>query len=350
MLSCSGRLFMTYFTGLLGGIIFYFLHLPLPWILGSLMAMIAYKFTFSQKVIYSTFLKNISYVILGIEIGNTFTDHTFQLISPYVVPYLLFSVMLIAISLLFGFLISKIIRLDAATGMLGAVPGGLSAMIALSDSIKSNTVYVTIFHTVRLLAVLFIVPFAAVHFFAHGETGQRASLAIQTDDPLFWTVFAYPLFFYLAYHLRNRVPANYILIPMLSTAFLNIAHLPAYPLPDVFSIGAQVMLGVYLGQSVSVKELIKSGRYVLIFCFLSMVVIGLSFIFGYLFHLMTSLDMATSMLSIAPGGLVEMALTAQTAGGDPSVVGSLQTIRVLMIVLILPLMLPHIPGIKGRSR
>lgn len=49
------------------------------------------------------------------------------------------------------------------------------------------------------------------------------------------------------------------------------------------------------------------------------------------------MDLVTAVLSLAPGGLVEMALTAQAAGGQPAIVSSLQMIRLLTIVIILPI-------------
>lgn len=49
------------------------------------------------------------------------------------------------------------------------------------------------------------------------------------------------------------------------------------------------------------------------------------------------MSIVTAVLSLAPGGLVEMAITAQNTGGQPSIVSSLQTIRLLTIVLLLPI-------------
>jgi uncharacterized protein len=51
---------------------------------------------------------------------------------------------------------------------------------------------------------------------------------------------------------------------------------------------------------------------------------------------LTSLDYVTAILSIAPGGLFEMVLTAYSLGGDPAVVSSLQLIRILVIVIGVP--------------
>ena len=48
------------------------------------------------------------------------------------------------------------------------------------------------------------------------------------------------------------------------------------------------------------------------------------------------MNIKTALLSIAPGGLFEMVLTAEAVGGDPAVVSALQLVRVLVIILFVP--------------
>jgi uncharacterized protein len=53
----------------------------------------------------------------------------------------------------------------------------------------------------------------------------------------------------------------------------------------------------------------------------------------------TSLDYATALLGISPGGFFEMVLTAYNVGGDPAIVSALQLVRILLIVLLVPVSL-----------
>ena len=69
---------------------------------------------------------------------------------------------------------------------------------------------------------------------------------------------------------------------------------------------------------------------------LALILIIVSFGCGYLFAKMTHLSLLTAILSMAPGGLVEMVLTAESVGGDPAVVSSLQFVRLLFIILVVP--------------
>src|SRR5690606_21705204 len=110
-------------------------------------------------------------------------------------------------------------------------------------------------------------------------------------------------------------------------------------LPDFCYVAAQLILGLDLGYSVSVENIKKSAKYCLYYFFLNIGVILFTFLMGFLFTLFTPMNIVSAILSFAPGGLVEMAVTAQEVGGDPAIVGSLQMIRLLIIVLFLPFLL-----------
>jgi uncharacterized membrane protein AbrB (regulator of aidB expression) len=68
----------------------------------------------------------------------------------------------------------------------------------------------------------------------------------------------------------------------------------------------------------------------------ALLLIFISFGLGYLLASFTSLSLATAVLSVAPGGLIEMVLTASVVGGDPAIVSALQLIRILVIIMFVP--------------
>jgi uncharacterized protein len=335
------------FISFLGGITFYFLQIPLAWILGPITFLLIYKSVFQKETAKSETLRNISFVILGIQIGSSFTSNTLVIVAPYFFPFLLLTAIFIGAVITSAYVLSKITKLDKMTSILGAIPGGLSVMVALSESFKSNTIYVTIFHSIRLLAVLFIIPFVATHFYSKTNSADGAINVVEQSGEL-WTIVFYILFYFIAFYLVKFVPASFVLVPMLGTAMMNAFGLPMYSLPIYVFILAQLILGMDLGYSVSMKKIKAAGKYCFFYVALNIGVIAFSFLLGYLFTLFTPMDLVTAMLSFAPGGLVEMAITAQEAGGDPSVVGSLQMIRLLLIVLLLPFVLQWLaPKLKG---
>ncbi|WP_159462008.1 AbrB family transcriptional regulator [Salirhabdus sp. Marseille-P4669] len=332
---------MTLAVAGLGGVLLNFLHMPLSWVLGPIVFLLLYKGLFHKKTEKSATLQNIAFLLLGIQIGSTFTTDTVNIVTPYFFPFLLFTLLTIFVAILSGYFLSKLTKIDKMTSVLGAIPGGLSAMVAMSESFKSNTIYVTLFHSIRLLAVLFIVPFVATHFFMDHHRNSSTFLFVEDNGHL-WTIWIYVLFYIIARLLDNKVPASYVIIPMLFTAISNSLGLTLFHLPMVLFIAAQIILGANLGHSVSVEDLKNAGKHCTTYFLLNIVVIAFTFFIGYLFTLLTPMNLVTAILSFAPGGLVEMAITAQEVGGDPSIVGSLQMIRLLIIVLLLPLILQWI--------
>ncbi|MFD2925736.1 AbrB family transcriptional regulator [Halobacillus naozhouensis] len=329
---------LTYLIALIGGLCFAFLALPLPWILGPVTLLILYKIKGDHQTQSSLLLRDLAFWLLGIQIGLTFQPDTWTNIGPYLLPYALFSFAIIATSLLFAFVLSKRSAMETKTTLIGSVPGGLSAMIAVSESLQGNTVLVTIFHTIRLVSVLFIIPFAATHWLYMDEPAA-AAVETHVEPSGYWTLLIYFLSLTAGYVVKKRIPASLIIIPMLLIGACQTAGIALYPLPSVLFIGAQLMIGVHLGHKIVLKDVIRAGRFCGYFFALALLLISLSFLLGFLLSEWTEMGLTTAILSLAPGGLIEMALTAQDAGANPAIVSSLQTIRLLIIVLVMPFLL-----------
>ncbi|WP_254854055.1 AbrB family transcriptional regulator [Halobacillus salinus] len=325
---------LTYLIALTFGILFALVHIPLPFILGPVVGLFLYKIFIDKEMEQWSGGKNIAYLVLGVQIGLTFTSKTFSVIGPYFFPYTLLSVTMIAISMAVAYWIARQTKLDTTTSLIGAAPGGLSAMIAVSESFQGRTVLVTIFHTLRLVAVLFVVPLIATHWFT-GSSAVNVDEAVN-NGPI-WTLLVYVLLLLVAYKLRSLIPAALVIIPMLVVGGFQAYGLSLYQWPNYVFIAAQVLIGVHLGTSVSMEDVKAAGKYSFLFAGLSLLMIGIGCLFGLLLSVWTGMGVLTALLALAPGGLVEMALTAQQTGAEPSVVSSLQTIRLLTIVLILPM-------------
>ncbi|RWZ60333.1 AbrB family transcriptional regulator [Halobacillus fulvus] len=330
------RMMFTYAIAALSGWVFALLHIPLPWILGPVVGLFLYKWSSSHHTYQLASARNIAFGLLGIQIGLTFSKQTFTLVVPYFVPYTILSFVIIILSLGIAYLISRRTKIDTKTSLIGSAPGGLSAMIAVSESFKGNTVLVTIFHTIRLLAVLFIIPFLATRWLYAPHEGM--STTPSTDNGPMWTIFLYGIVFIWGYALQRVLPASLVIVPMLAVGMMKALGFPLYELPSEVFILAQILIGVHLGQAINVDDLKKAGKYCLYYLGLSIAVIIVSIGLGFLLANWTGMDVVTAVLALAPGGLVEMAITAQDAGGQPAVVSSLQTIRLLTIVLVLPLL------------
>lgn len=330
-----------YLIGTFGGFLFYLSHLPLAWILGPMTFLIIWRSLFKKisTFIQPSFLKNGSFIILGISFGLSFTKETFVLVGPYVIPFLLTTVLLIFLSVCNGLIISKLVNIDRNTSIFASIPGGLTEMVAASEAVHANSSLVTIFQTVRLLSVVFLVPFTILHMFEPSFYSQT-TLSVQNDLSLF----SYSWYFFAGlagWGFRKFLPASYVIGPLLTTALLNIIGIELPLFHDLFMIFAQISIGVGFGLMITFNDLKKGGKYCGLYFITTMILIVASFGFGYVFSLLTDLNLATAMLSLAPGGLVEMVLTASSIGADPAIVSSLQFIRLLFIISVVPGLLKY---------
>ncbi|WP_245823544.1 AbrB family transcriptional regulator [Metabacillus halosaccharovorans] len=325
-----------YIIGFLGGYIFYLCHIPLAWILGPMTFLILWRSIFTDYDQFSqpSILKNSSFIILGISFGLSFTKETFLLVGPYILPFLVVTILLIIISVINGVLISKIVNIDRNTSIFASIPGGLTEMVAASESVQANSSLVTIFQTVRLLTVVFLVPFTIQHMFS---TNQIAQTIVTTDVNTSNLAFGwYILAGLVGWSLRKVLPAAFVIGPLLTTALLNIIGLNLPVFHDFLLVFAQVSIGVGFGLMITFQDLKSGGKYCGLYLLSTILLIGASFGFGYVFTLITDIDIGTAMLSFAPGGLVEMVLTSSTIGADPAIVSSLQFIRLIFIISFVP--------------
>ncbi|UOQ47633.1 AbrB family transcriptional regulator [Gracilibacillus caseinilyticus] len=327
------QLFIMYLLSFLGATMFYFAHIPLPWILGPLLATFIYNTYTTTTLSQNKFILNISFLFTGCQIGATFTTTTLEKVIPYFVPFFIITVLLIYACMKSGELLAKYASIGKTTGVLGSIPGGLSVMVEMSDSLKANTGLVAIFHTIRLMAVLMIVPLLASFMFTQTDTATMVSDRISFNV---WTAILYGLLFILAYLLRRKIPAPFVLIPMIIIACFKISGIEVGNVPVSLYHFAQVSIGIHLGLSITMSDIKKAGNFSWVFFLFTCVIIMLSVGLGYIFASMSNLSFATAMLSLAPGGLVEMAITAGEVNADPAIVGSLQLVRLLFIILILP--------------
>lgn len=323
--------------GIIGGILFSLLNLPLPWMLGPLTAVMFWQSITERKLIWPPSFKNIGLIILGITFGLYFTLETIMLIGPYIVPYVLLTIAIIFISIVNSSLVSKYLNVDQVTSVFGSIPGGLTEMVIASEDLHAKSSFVMIFQTVRLLVVLFTVPFVILYAFS-GDSTVPVILAEEGSSPLLsWTALLLALPVLLGMRFKHMLPAGIMIIPLVTTAILNISPLEIPALPEPLFLAAQLCVGIGLGRSISLKDVKAAGKYGFVFAGLAVGLIVIGFGFGFILANITNMDLATAMLSMAPGGLVEMVLTASMVGGDPAIVTSLQLTRILIIILFVPL-------------
>lgn len=326
-----------FILGSLGGWIFSLIHLPLPWTLGPLVSITIAKYSFKRQVYWSAQIRNIAMAILGYSMGRSFTPETGQHILTLLPILLIVSIISVMISALGGIMMSRYARVNLATTLLGSLPAGLSQMASISENIEgANVSAITLMQTVRVLTVVFVVPFIALNGLA--RAGIKPITPTFTDigfhEILILTLYSgvIALIIYLAKYVK--LPGRYIVSPIISTATLVLLGINSPALPQPVIKVAQICVGIQMGRTIDISS-IDNWKEIVVSSLVS--VLGtITILFGldYILAQMVQVSLVTAFIGTAPGGMTEMGLTAMMVHADLPTVVTFQLFRLLFVLLI----------------
>jgi membrane AbrB-like protein len=339
----------------IGGFLLSRTGVSIGWMIGSLIlaGVLAFwkpKFVFFQQKNFRL-MKHwmwIGQFIVGIQLGqkmNTSVWRVFHEDGLIVVSMLILS---IGFSLLSGFILWRFSSTDFMTSFVGTAPGGLSAMPGIASEVGANPAIVSLTQMVRVLLVTGTVPIFISMWVLHASNtfrnGSRTIADLQTADPnIAWT--AVLVVFALAgtyLGKRIRIPAPRLVGGMIFVAIvqtlggvLNGHDLNAW-WPSWLIIIAQILMGASIGSSLN-KEMFQGvQRIFLVGLAGSLALVITTTACAYIVSRFTDIELATSVLAFAPGGIAEMATTAVILHADPTFVVAVQLLRLMIVVAILP--------------
>jgi membrane AbrB-like protein len=323
---------------------FHALHLPGAWLFGPL----AVSAVFAVRGWYAAKFPNAIYIggqcIIGTALGSGFSAHTLGIIPQHAATFTFAVIFILATSLLNGWLLSRFTRLDPGTSFLGTMPGGASAMAAMSDSLGANTALVTAIQYVRLLVILASLALVAAILKNHApvlHTGIDSA-----PPPVFFQQTPFVAWKFAALigiaatgwlaGMKTRIPAGSFLIPTLIYSILAGCgiELGGWPLP-ILAIAYGIM-GLQIGGRFhpSTIALIKSVLLPVIGTTI-LLLIGSIILAFFVEHLMY-IGLISAYLAATPGGLDSVAAVATDLRIDTTVVISMHLVRLLCVLLLGP--------------
>ena len=266
----------------------------------------------------------------------------------------------ILFSLLMGYFVALGSGISVRSGILGSIPGGLSQMVALSSEIKGvNPSTVATMQIIRILVVIFIVPFLVIHGMArekelHDVVIKNGGSLGEILSKVPW--YSYPITFIgLWIGIRTaiflRFPTPYLTGPMLAAITLTLSGIPIPPLPTILLIMGQLFFSTYLAVQMDLSELRNNWSKLLLYVIIScLLLILFSFGIAVLLIKWQGLEMVSAFLSAAPGGLDVMGITAKEVGANLPLITAYQMFRMFFIILVVPPVLKLIMNRKKAKK
>lgn len=329
------RVAATLLLALLAALAAQALHVPLPWMIGPLVATGLLGIA-GLPVAGSNRLRNVGQGLIGIALGLYFT--------PAVVGLLLTLAPAVALgvawALLLGYLFYRFLHRtnggDRASAFFAAAIGGASEMAVLAERHQGRVDRVAAAHSLRVLMVVVLIPVGYQLLGVHGaDATQPAAVAVNPSGLLALAATALAAALVLQ---RLGLPNPWVLGALLVTAVLTASGATWSALPREASNAGQLFIGVALGTRFTADFLHAAPRWLGSVAAGTLAMIVASAGFAWLVAQWVGQHPATLLLATAPGGIAEMCITAKVLQLGVPVVTAFHVVRyVAVLTLTAPL-------------
>lgn len=246
----------------------------------------------------------------------------------------------LTMSLLGAFFLSRLAPIGKRTARLGSLPGAASGMLAMSDALDADVRVVAIMQYGRIVLVVASATAIASLGTSPESAAQATTSGGSVEDLLVQDmVYVYLLTGLVALvgmlaGMRLRLPAGALLGPLVLGIGLEEAGVVHVAVPNVVSVLAFALIGIYAGLLFDRAALRQAWR-LLPYVFVSTTaLIAACAVLGWVFAALTGTDYLTAYLATTPGAIDSVAIMAVDTDADSSLVLAVQMLRVLAVVAI----------------
>ncbi|MBN43724.1 MAG: hypothetical protein CL573_09595 [Alphaproteobacteria bacterium] len=319
-----------------GGAIFNALNLPLPWMLGAMIAT-GSATLMRVETNMDVRLRTLMIIVLGVLLGSAFSPEIFNRAALW--PVTMISLAgYVLLSTVSGYLYFRLAGFDPKTAFFSGVPGGLNEMVTLTGSMGGDERQVSVTHTTRIFLVVMILPFlfrliddfdpVLRTFSASGAPLDPTDIALLAGSAI--------VGLYVARFLR--MPAPYLAGPMVASAAVHLLGLTHASPPAIVVAAAQILLGASVGARFAGLTHRDIGRVLRLGGIATLILLGISGVFAVGLNAITGIPFESLVLAFSPGGLTEMSLVALALNIDTAFVATHHIVRITVVVMIVPLL------------
>lgn len=326
-------LLATYAIGAAGGLAARALHVPLPWLLGSLFATGAASLAGAPRPMLPA-SRQAGQAIIGGALGLYFTREVLVAVAGELPWMLAGCVATLAVGAAGARLLARRAGLSHATAFFACMPGGAAEMAVLGDRAGGDPSVIAVAQALRVLAVVTVVPLALTLAGAHGADAW-APAALDASAPGLARLAAWSGAAGLVAHLL-RLPNAWLLGPLAGSAALTAGGLGASAIPRGLVDAAQVLMGCALGSRFAQESFRGAGALLRAIVLATAQGVVLLALLAAALAAISGHSIWTLLLATAPGGIAEMCLTARTLRLGVPLVTAFHVLRLVVLLTLSP--------------
>ncbi|WP_240703010.1 AbrB family transcriptional regulator [Cohnella luojiensis] len=349
---------ITLLIALVSGYLFTLVHMPIPWLLGPMLGVcLVSRGMKTVKLYWPGYFRNIGLIIVGYAIGLSFTLDTLKEIVHQLPSMVLLTLLLLLLCSLTAYGLSRLAGISFPTALTGSIPGGLTQMVALAEETKGiDMTVVTFLQVSRLMMIVVFVPLIIFSPLMGSDRSDvilsPIAAASASWSELFPDIIPYAILCTGMALLGKKLhfPTTFLLAPLIVAAILHLSGLHGPALPNSIIGAAQLMIGCYVGLLLKPETLPNKFRIVTLALISGVILIVGACGLSYLMTKLHPVTAATSLLSLAPGGMDQMGIIAHEINANVSIVTSYQIFRTFFIFFAVPPLLRILFGRLARMR
>lgn len=145
--------------GCIGGLVGFYTRLPGGTLLGTTLAVIAFKLWMHTSWGTPKYYGFVCQVMLGVLIALTYTPGMFKLLGNLLLPMALSTIALTVCGVLVALVVAKWWPVDLPTAYMATSPGAVSALVNIAVDAQINVALIACFHFFRIFLIVFTAPF-----------------------------------------------------------------------------------------------------------------------------------------------------------------------------------------------
>ncbi|MGC3872579.1 AbrB family transcriptional regulator [Halomonas sp. GXIMD04776] len=337
-LIATGKFLPTLAIGGVGGALAYWLHIPLPWLLGALIATTLCSLAGAQLRSPGASRQAVL-VVIGVMLGSAFTPDMsgdIALWGTSLAIMLMATAVMMALSVWFG---HRVAGYSMDTAMYAGVPGGVSAITLMAADSQADLRIVGLTHAVRILVLLVAIP-PVLSMLGHVNLQSTSTMSLTQwlsmpashDAVLLIGAGLTGMWLGRLLHLPNPL----LFGPVLLSGALHVTGVTEAEIPPTIVALAQIVIGVSVGVRFGGTPLIAVGYNLLMAVLQAIVLLMIAVAAAWGAHALTGYSQAAALLAYMPGGAPELSLAALSLGIDPAFVTSHHLVRITVLVMLMP--------------
>ncbi|MFO0989901.1 MAG: AbrB family transcriptional regulator [Alphaproteobacteria bacterium] len=327
---------LTLALGALGGWLATLVHLPLPWMIGAMVATTIASLSGIRLFVYR-WVRGPNVAVLGVMLGSSFTPAVAARFGDWIATIAGLAVYVALVTAILYWYFRRFGHFDRVTAFFAASPGGLNEMVIVGRELGGDDRLIALVHGARILMVVMTIPVGFMLFLDYSPAARPPMggglFEISPREALILGGCA------LAGAFGARAigfPAAFVTGPMFLSAFVHLVGWSEARPPEILIAVAQVVIGSGVGARFSGVKLYTIARVLLLSLGSTAVMVSLTAIFALVLRRAADTSIEAVVLAYAPGGLAEMSLVALALAIDSAFVASHHVLRIVMIVIVAP--------------